>query len=285
LNIKQTCESDRMEDTRRAIAGARASDEDTETIERLSEEIAELAAVIKAIEAGEAKARASLKKATQLRKEANAAWVETDADDKKAAETVASATAVLVKFYKDNKVALVQRAAIPDNKNGAAPPPPPQTFGGAYGGKQEESAGIISLLTTVQDDILKDQALAKTEEGQSVKEFESFKFDTNDHLKALGSSKNKKNGSKSTKEEERSDVTKSRKTKNDSVAATMGEIAATNPNCEYYEVNYPVRRNNRQIELDGLWTAKAVMSGGEFTKPADPNREIKPGDAFLQRRN
>jgi len=50
LNIKQTCESDRMEDTRRAIAGARASDEDTETIERLSEEIAELAAVIKAIE-------------------------------------------------------------------------------------------------------------------------------------------------------------------------------------------------------------------------------------------
>merc|ERR1719174_2717842 len=70
---------------------------------------------------------------------------------------------------------------------------------------------------------------------------------------------------------------------------TLNEVLATiegiDPNCEYYEVNYSMRMKNRQIEVDGLNKAKAILLGGVFTEGPDPDREMKPGDAaaaFLQ---
>jgi hypothetical protein len=42
---------------------------------------------------------------------------------------------------------------------------------------------------------------------------------------------------------------------------------------------------NRQIEIDGLDKAKAILTGASFNAGPDPNREIKPGDAFLVRRH
>jgi hypothetical protein len=47
----------------------------------------------------------------------------------------------------------------------------------------------------------------------------------------------------------------------DEVMKTMKDIS---PNCEYYAVNYKMRVSNRQIELDGLEKAKAILSGGSF---------------------
>jgi hypothetical protein len=65
---------------------------------------------------------------------------------------------------------------------------------------------------------------------------------------------------------------------------SSAKIQDINPNCEYFEVNYPMRTKNRQVEIDGLTKAKAILLGGVFDEGPDPNREIKPGDAFLQRR-
>ena len=41
----------------------------------------------------------------------------------------------------------------------------------------------------------------------------------------------------------------------------LEKIEKINPNCEYYEVNYPMRTKNRQIEIDGLNKAKAILQG------------------------
>lgn len=78
---------------------------------------------------------------------------------------------------------------------------------------------------------------------------------------------------------------KLRSTKKGELDATLEKIAGINPNCEYFEVNYPMRRTNRQIEIDGLNKAKAILQGGVFDELPDPDREIKPGDAFLQKRS
>jgi len=45
-----------------------------------------------------------------------------------------------------------------------------------------------------------------------------------------------------------------------------------------------MRTSNRQIEVDGLNKAMAILQGGTFDAAPDPNREIKPGDAFLQKK-
>merc|ERR1719329_2097082 len=82
----------------------------------------------------------------------------------------------------------------------------------------------------------------------------------------------------------RTDTEKQRRTQKGELNAVLDKIKDIDPNCEYYEVNYPMRRKNRQIEIDGLEKAKAILKGGKFDAGPDPNREIKPGDAFLQKR-
>merc|ERR1719265_3013311 len=93
------------------------------------------------------------------------------------------------------------------------------------------------------------------------------------------SSKNAKDKSKGQKETKLQSTKKSRGTKKGDLDALMKKMEAINPNCEYFEVNYPLRVKNRQIELDGLEKAKAILNGGTFNAGPDPNREIKPGDA------
>merc|ERR1719393_543604 len=86
-------------------------------------------------------------------------------------------------------------------------------------------------------------------------------------------------------ETDKSNTEKERATKKGELDNLLDKIAEINPNCEYFEVNYPMRTKNRQIEIDGLNKAKAILKGGVFDEAPDPNREIKPGDAFLQRRS
>merc|ERR1719439_529453 len=122
-----------------------------------------------------------------MRKDENVAWMQTDKDDKLAAETVASAKAVLSGFYKDNGLVFVQKAKQPVEgmAAGDAPPPPPPTWEGGYGGKTGESTGIITIMEMVHQDILEDKAKAKAEEDKSQKEYDEFKADSESHMESL----------------------------------------------------------------------------------------------------
>merc|ERR1719399_211025 len=87
LEIKQNCESDRMSDTREAIVSSREIDEMTDKITKLTEEIAQCKKTIEELEAEHKETKEALEKAQRMRKDENAAWSETDKDDKAAAET------------------------------------------------------------------------------------------------------------------------------------------------------------------------------------------------------
>jgi len=288
LDIKQTCESDRMEDTKKAVDAGRAIDDMTDTMTRLSGEIKNLEAEIATLAAEHQKVKDELASATQIREDENAAFKVSDADDKAAAETVASASAVLEGFYRDNKLVLAQNVKQPAVEAGEAPPPPPATWDGAYGGKTGESQGIVAILDMVHKDLVKDRATAQSEEDASLKEYQGFKKDSNTEMKALNDEKNKKEGVKGRKENQLQSTRRSRSTKKGDLDAVLEKMQKINPNCEYFEVNYPLRLKNRQIELDGLEKAKAILNGGTFNAGPDPNREITPGDAaaanFLQRK-
>merc|ERR1719506_3496836 len=176
LEIKQTCEEDRMEDTRDAIIYSRTIDEQTDKITHLTEVIAE-----------SKKTKEEFDKATRIRKDENTAWKQTNKDDKAAAETVASAKQVLEGFYKDNGLVFAQKSKQPVEgmAAGEAPPPPPPTWEGDYGGKTGESQGIVAIMEMVYEDIKKDRADAKADEDSAQKEFDAFKKDSEDKMKAL----------------------------------------------------------------------------------------------------
>merc|ERR1712100_430026 len=98
-------------------------------------------------------------------------------------------------------------------------------------------------------------------------------------MRQLAYDKNKRLKSKGKKESEVTDTKHLRKTQSRKLQAKMEDIAAATPTCEYFLVNFPLRRKNRFIELDGLQKAKTILQGGTFVAGPDPDREIKPGDA------
>merc|ERR1719215_2506613 len=285
LDTKQTCEKDRMDSTRKAIDTSRTIDEQTDEITALTARIAQCKKTIEELVAHLKETKEDLDKATRQRNDENKAWKQTDADDKAAAETVLSAKDVLAGFYKDNNLALVQSARQPVTEDaGAAPPPPPSTWEGDYGGKTGESQGIVAIMEMVHEDIVKDRADAKSDEDASQTEFDNFKTDSENKMKELKAEEQATSKQMGAAETDKTNTEKERRTQKGKLNAVLNKISDINPNCEYYEVNYPMRRKNRQIEIDGLNKAKAILKGGAFDAGPDPNREMTPGDAFLQKR-
>jgi len=285
LEIKETCEKDRMDDTRAAIVASRDIDEMTELVNELTAEIAKCEERIAELVAEHKKTEEQLKKATQMRDDEHAAWLITDKDDKEAAETVLSAKDVLENFYKENDLVLMQKKQpVTGMKAGEAPPPPPPTWDGGYGGKTGEATGIVAIMEMVHEDIVKDRADAKADEDSAQAEYDAFKKDSDQKMSDLMADKLDTETKMGAAEEQKTDVIKLRLTKKGELDIVLEKIDDANPNCDYFEVNYPMRTKNRQIEIDGLQKARAILEGGVFDEAPDPNREIKPGDAFLQAR-
>lgn len=285
LERKETCEKNRAEDTRQAILKARAMDESSELISKLMSEIAALQAEIEETEATIAKTEEDLAKATRIREDEHTAWEASDKDDTDAAATVKSATEVLSEFYTQNNLMLVQKhKKQPTIEAGKAPPPPPTTWDAPYGGKTEQSSGIIAILSMLEEDILSDKTKAKAAEDEAQTEFDAFKKETEAQIEALNEHVSTLSGTKAEKEEGKQQEISLRSATKAELVSVMQTIKDAEPGCDYFTINYPVRLQNRQIEIDGLRKAKAILEGATFDAP-DPNRELKPGDAFLQRRH
>lgn len=236
---------------------AEASTKKTDAITKLEGEIKDLVTAIASTLAEKAKAKSELDAADKLRSDENAQWKISDKEDQDAATTVKSAKEVLSKYYAEAfKASFVQQHE--------APLPPPATWEGGYGGKKGESTGIISVLEMVHADILKDQKKAKAEEDQAQSEFDTFKKNSETQMKELQQAADKQSGTKGSKEAARIDFIKSRRTQHGELETVMKKMKDMAPNCEYYTVNYKMRASNRQIEVDGLLKAKAILQGGSF---------------------
>merc|ERR1719261_699992 len=213
LDIKQTCESDRMENTRNAVVNSREIDEKTDLITKLTARIEECQNTIEELKAEHKATKEALDKAQRMRNDENAAWKATDADDKAAAETVESAKNVLAGFYKDNGLVFVQRQPVTGMEAGEAPPPPPATWEGGYGGKTGESQGIVAIMEMVHEDIVKDRKDAKADEDSAQSEFNDFKKDSEDKMKELMNEKKQTEKDMGNAETKKADTEKSRRTK------------------------------------------------------------------------
>merc|ERR550537_1710964 len=275
LETKETCEKDRDEQTRTAAVKSREMDELTDSITRLTDQIANIKAEIAEKKETIKATEEELAAAANQRKNENADFKLTDADDKLAKETVEKATGVLEKFYADNNLMFVQRekAAVKTRQApGEAPPPPPPTFDAPYGGKTDEATGIVAILEMIAQDIQKDIQHAQAAEDKSQQEFDDFKAKSEQQISNLKSDISNLDDSKGKKEKAVSDDTESRTAASNELNAVMKLINDQRPGCDFFEVNYPNRLKNRQIEIDGLNKAKAILQGAEFSS------------AFLQRR-
>jgi len=283
LTNKEVCEKDRAEDTRTAIKAARTIDEHTDTINELKERIAEIVATVEENNQEIKNLDEQLVAATKERRDAKDAWKSNDETDRVAAGLVVSAKEVLSDFYKNNDLMFAQKRMDPVVA-GEAPPPPPKTWEDpSYGGKTEEATGIVAILEMIHEDIQKDRTKAEDEEKQDRRAFAQFKSNTEEQIRSLNEANSVLEGEKGDKEDDIESNKGGRKDEKLQLDAVLKKIADATPGCDYLLINYDLRLKNRQIEIDGLVKAKAILQGGEFPSFLE-GKQGKTADAFLQRR-
>jgi len=275
-----------MENTRESILLAREIDEQSDTITSAKAKIAELEVEVEEKETEVKTIQEELEAATKIRQEETAAHAKTDKDDEDAAATIVQAIEVLEGFYKAQG-ALLQKHAQPSNDyvaaSGEAPPPPPATWENpAYTGRDKESSGILAILTMIKDDIDKDRVKAQTAEGKAQKHYDEFSGECGTQIEGLNGAIIELQGTIGEKETEVEDTVGQRSTKKGELTTVIESIKGLQPGCDYMLVNYVVRSASRKIEIDGLEKAKAILKGAAFDE-SDPNRELVPGDALVQK--
>jgi len=284
LKQKETCEQDRADDTRTAIKTSRTMDELTEAIMVLKDEIEEAKKDKAEKEAEVESIKKELEELTKIRESENKEYLIAKADDEAASELVAQAKGVLETFYKENDLMLSQTGIRQPftSEAGKAPPPPPTTWDAPYGGKTEESTGIIAVLGMIKEDIDKDLEKATTAEKEAQDLFDESKKEMETQMEKLGKLINELTLTISKKKGEVSDNEDDRLKEHGELVAVMEKIKDAEPGCDYFTINFPLRSRDRNIEIDGLIKAKAILQGAKFDKGPDPSRELKPGDAFVQ---
>jgi len=264
LENKETCEKDRADDTRTAIQAGRTMDERSDTIDELTNDIAEIVKTIAENVAEIKSINEELTKATTMRGDEHTEWEAANRDDGAAADLVNSAKDVLASFYEENNLNLLQQKKMAPVVAGEAPPPPPTTWEAPYGGKTGESQGIVAILEMIHDDIIKDQTKSKADEDKAEETFQSFKTNSETQIQALTDANTELTDTKGSKEDDISTAKEQRGSKHDELNAVIAKINDATPSCVYTTINYPVRLANRQVEIDGLEKAKAILQGGEF---------------------
>merc|ERR1719261_1229181 len=146
LKTKETCEQDRLTNTKTAKKSAQAMDDETALINRKKADIEAMQKEIAGIVAHVKELKLQLEEAQIQRTKENLEYKAAKADDEAAAVLIGKSKDVLEKFYSDNGLALSQSkahvashggSAQPEVVAGEAPPPPPSTFGGEpYGGNK-----------------------------------------------------------------------------------------------------------------------------------------------------
>uniref|UniRef100_A0A7S0FS88 Uncharacterized protein n=1 Tax=Pyrodinium bahamense TaxID=73915 RepID=A0A7S0FS88_9DINO len=281
LHNKEECEKNRADSTRTAAKTAREMDEATDDITKLEAEIDDIKAEVKEKDNLVKETRADMDAATKIREADHQEWTASDADDKEMAVTVRKAARVLEEFYSENNLVLVQQ---PEAVAGQAPPPPPKTWEGGYQGKTDLAKGILETLAIIEEDIKKDIRLAKEAEDNAASQHTTYMTESQEQIKALEDDIATLTGTKGEKQNSVSGEKSLRLEKKTTLASVLQMISDANAGCEYITVNYQTRLRNRQIEIDGLRKAKAILAGGRFNPGPDPNRPLEPGDAlFLQR--
>jgi len=270
LQTKESCEADRMSNTKIAKQNAQTMDDQTALIARKQAEIDTKQKEVEDIVAHVKELKLQMEEAQINRNKEKVEYNNAKADDEAAKVLVQKSMDVLAKFYEDEALAFIQKAALnqqqPPEMTGAgeAPPPPPSTFSQPYGGATGESNGIQSIMGMIKDDISKDISTATDEENKAISDYNTFNSETEAMISSLESEKTDLQGEIGAAEEDMTNAKSTRDKKKGVLDDTLDVLKSIAPGCDFMAVNFELRKANRESEVDGLYEAKASLQGGSF---------------------
>jgi len=147
----------------------------------------------------------------------------------------------------------------------AAPslPPAPETYG-EHKSKSQKSNSVIALLNKMQNDLKSDTQAAEAEEKTAQRDYEQLSADAAKQREECVQTIADTQGSIAQAEETRNSSSESKGNEE----AHMEELKQTNQNlhkeCDFVLAHFEERRDARTTEIEGLTTAKSVLSGANF---------------------
>mmetsp|Transcript_76887 Transcript_76887/g.146283 ORF Transcript_76887/g.146283 Transcript_76887/m.146283 type:complete len:704 (-) Transcript_76887:52-2163(-) len=281
---KEYCEAqfDASEDKTKVLAHSISNLESDiasseETMATLESEIAALGASIESLDK-------SVAEATEQRKEEHAAFTELMATDTTATELLAFAKNRLNKFYNPSVyiapptttlsmedklyvqgggvLSLVQIRAHSVGK--AAPPPPPATAA-AYSKKSSESTGVIAMLDKLIKDLDTEMTEASAAEKNSQSEYVKTMKDAQDKRADDSAAMTNKQAAKAETEADLEAAKSEMGATKKQLMATEKYISSMHSECDWLLKYYDVRAEARAGEIESLKSAKAVLSGADYS--------------------
>jgi chromosome segregation ATPase len=270
----------------------KAIEKEKEGIKTLADEIKALSEAIVALDK-------SVAEATEQRKDENTAFTELMASDAAAKELLGFAKNRMNKFYNPKlykappKRELSEEDSITVSMGGTlaptaapggiagtgvtvladvsvhassqvAPPPPPETAA-AFAKKSEESNGVIAMIDLMIKDLTKEMTESKKTEELAQEDYEQDMKDAAAKRAADTKSLADKSKAKAELEAEMEANTEEKTTTTKSLMATLEYIQSLHGECDWLLQYFEVRKEARAGEVDALKTAKAVLSGADFS--------------------
>jgi septal ring factor EnvC (AmiA/AmiB activator) len=262
LEKKQDCDETRKTKTTDAKDDSQLIDRKNARIEEVEADTASLNKKIADAEAEIVEAQKAKADADSQREQEAAEFAASKADDEMAKTLVKQAHSVL----ETRMQALAASAALIQSHNhqtpgGQAPPPPPETFEGSYGGAQGEANGILAILKTIEEDIEHDMAKAEKEETDAIAAHTALVSDLEAGISAKESFIAELEGEIADNDEDISDYKTEVTGLEGSLQGTLDLLKQITPGCDFIAANYDIRTENRNMEIDGLNKAKAVLQG------------------------
>jgi predicted nucleic acid-binding Zn-ribbon protein len=300
-NKKQYCltEFDNADDKKKALERKlsltqTAIETTQDGIATLTDEIAALVAAIKALDKDVAEA-------TAQRQAENKAFTEMIASDSAAKELLGLAKNRLNQFYNPKLYKPAPKAELSaqerilvsqggtasptpapagiagtgvtvfadvsahSQENGeVAPPPPPATWD-AYAKKSGESTGVIAMIDLLVKDLTKEMTEGKTTEADAQADYEQMMRDMAEKRVEDSDALAEKQSAKAGLESDLAALNDEHASATRELGATLEYIASLHGECDWLLKYFDVRKEARSGEIDSLVSAKAVLSGADYS--------------------
>jgi predicted nucleic acid-binding Zn-ribbon protein len=306
---KEYCETqfDLADDKKKGLERSVANLE--KTLEKEKQAISALADEIAALEAGLKALDKSVAEATEQRKEENADYTELMANDAAAKELLGFAKNRLNKFYNPKLYKAPPKRELTDEDRATlaaggtlaptaapggiagtgvtvlsqinlhdaskvAPPPPPATAA-AFSKKSEESNGVIAMIDLLIGDLTKEMTTAEATEKDAQGDYEQAMKDAAEKRASDTKAVADKEKAKAETEASREANTEEKATTSKTLMATLEYIQSLHAECDWLLQYFEVRKEARAGEVESLKTAKAVLSGADFSLLETSRRSLR----------
>merc|ERR1719281_866371 len=223
-------------------------------IAKLEEEIATLMSEV-------AELTKALNEATQLRAIEKAENTKTLADANAGLAGVTKAMKILKDFY-DNALIQTKTQYKPpkgDASGNTVGDLAPDSFSGDFAGNQDAASGIIGQLDVIKSDFEGTIDATKTEESDSVSEFDSYKSETEGDISEKEGSVKTKEGEVKSTTGELMDFKDNLKEHTELKADALEELAKLKPACVDTGSDYDEKVARREQEIESLKNAYVIF--------------------------